>query len=81
MNILAFGMPGGFETLIILVIYPALFIIPVIAFWKICVKAGFDGRLGLLMLVPIANLVLSLYLAFADWPALSENAPSSSGQM
>ncbi len=39
-------------------------------FWRICEKAGFPGALGLLMLVPIANLILVIYLAFADWPAL-----------
>ena len=75
MNIIAFGMPGGFEILIILLIYPILFVIPVLAFWKICSKAGFPAPLGLLMLVPVANIVLPLYLAFADWPALSQKAP------
>ena len=74
MNILAFGMPGGFEILIILLIYPILFVIPVLAFWKICSKAGFPAPLGLLMLVPVANVVLPLYLAFADWPALGHTA-------
>jgi hypothetical protein len=81
MNTLAFGMPGGYELLVILFFYPALCIIPVIAFWKICAKAGFPGPLGLLMLVPIANIVLPLYLAFADWPALNNKTSSSSGQM
>jgi len=74
MNTLAFGMPGGFEVLIILLIYPILFVIPVLAFWKICSKAGFPAPLGLLMLVPVANVVLPLYLAFADWPALGHRA-------
>jgi len=74
MNTLAFGMPGGFEVLIILLIYPILFVIPVLAFWKICSKAGFPAPLGLLMLVPVANVILPLYLAFADWPALGHRA-------
>ena len=42
----------------------------VIPFWKICSKAGFPGALSLLMLVPIANIVLPFYVAFAQWPAL-----------
>jgi hypothetical protein len=75
MNAVAFGMPGGLEILIILLIYPLLFIVPVIAFWRICSKAGFPAPLGLLMLVPVANIILPLYLAFADWPALNQKAP------
>ncbi len=51
-------------------------LIPVIIFWKICSKAGFPGALGLLMLVPVANFLLPLYIAFADWPALEEKSVS-----
>jgi hypothetical protein len=40
--------------------------------WQICKKAGFAPALSLLMLVPVANLVLPLFLAFADWPALKK---------
>ena len=77
MSILAFGMPGGYEILVILFVCPAIFVVPVIAFWKICSRAGFPGQLGLLMIVPLANIVLPLYLAFAEWPALSSKALSS----
>jgi len=45
-------------------------LLTVIPFWKICSKAGFPGPLALLMLVPIANIVLPFYIAFAEWPAL-----------
>ena len=44
----------------------------VVPFWKICAKAGFQGALSLLMLVPIANIILPFYLAFAEWPALKQ---------
>jgi hypothetical protein len=77
MSILAFGMPGGYEILVMLFVYPAFFVIPVIAFWRICSKAGFPGELGLLMLVPLANIVLPLYLALAEWPALGKKDASS----
>lgn len=40
-----------------------------IPMWRICVKAGYSGWLGLLALVPVANLVLLYFLAFASWPA------------
>jgi hypothetical protein len=39
-------------------------------FCLICAKAGFPGALGLLVFVPVANLVLLFFLAFAEWPAL-----------
>jgi hypothetical protein len=65
---------GSTELIIILIIiipFVILFsILPVIAFWKICERVGFNGALGLLMLIPIANIVLPLYVAFASWPAL-----------
>ncbi|MBC9786219.1 hypothetical protein H1S01_17285 [Heliobacterium chlorum] len=47
-----------------------VFIISVIAFWKIFSKAGFSPWMSLLMLVPVINFIAFLYLAFADWPAL-----------
>ena len=68
-DIMAFA-PGLAEMIVILFISVFAFILPVIAFWKICSKAGFSGALGLLTIVPIANIILLLYLAFAEWPAL-----------
>ena len=68
--------PGILELLIILIICGFALIgvlLTVIALWKICSKAGFNGALSLLMLLPIANIVLLLYIAFAEWPALKNN--------
>jgi hypothetical protein len=47
-----------------------------LAFWKICSKAGFPGALGLLIIFPVVNVILVLYLAFAEWPALRRNSQS-----
>ena len=73
------AMPGALEFMVVfLIAIPfALFValLTVIPFWKICTKAGFPGALSLLMLVPIANLVLPFYIAFADWPALRQPRP------
>lgn len=44
----------------------------VIAFWKICSRVGFNGVLGLLMLVPFGDIILPLYVAFAKWPAFKQ---------
>lgn len=64
------GLPGGPEIVVIMVISVATTLVVVLPFWFICRKAGFPGVLSLLMLVPVANIVLPFYLAFADWPAL-----------
>ena len=67
------GMPGvaplGLIFIVILLSGVGA-LLTVIPFWKICSKAGFAGPLALLMLVPIANIVLPFYIAFAQWPAL-----------
>ena len=47
-------------------------LVTVIPFWKICDKAGLPGPLSLLMLVPIANIILPFYIAFAQWPVLMD---------
>ena len=47
-------------------------IITVIVFCKIFSKAGYSWALGLLMFIPIANLVMFLVLAFSEWPILKE---------
>jgi hypothetical protein len=47
-------------------------LLTVIPFWMICKKAGFAPALALLMLVPVANIILPFYIAFADWPALRQ---------
>ncbi len=71
----------GFEPSAALMIIPIVIggvvwlvamIITVIAFCKIFSKAGYCWALGLLMLVPIANLVMFLVLAFSEWPILKE---------
>ena len=56
-------MIGHWELIMILwvAIVPALF-------WKIFSKAGYPGAMGLLMLVPLVNLLALCFLAFGDWP-------------
>ena len=39
---------------------------------KIFSKAGYCWALGLLMLVPIADIVMAFVLAFGDWPVRKE---------
>jgi uncharacterized protein (DUF983 family) len=62
-----FGI-GSTELLFILFL-GIIFILP---FWKIFTKAGFPGWLSLFMLIPLANILMLFYLAFAEWPALKK---------
>ena len=39
---------------------------------KIFSNAGYSWALGLLMLIPIVNIIMIFYLAFADWPVRRE---------
>ncbi|OHB84959.1 MAG: hypothetical protein A2Z38_06675 [Planctomycetes bacterium RBG_19FT_COMBO_48_8] len=42
--------------------------VKILIFCKIFSKAGYSWALGLLMLVPIANIIMLFVLAFAEWP-------------
>lgn len=66
---------SGSDTIIMLVglcigLISVLF--GIVIWWKIFSKAGYSGALGLLMFVPIANLVVLLVLAFGEWPIQRE---------
>jgi len=59
-----FFIPGPWEIIVILV----WCVVPAVIMWRICSKAGYPRALGLLILIPIVNLILLLFLAFAKWP-------------
>jgi hypothetical protein len=54
--------------LIFILIGLVISILSAVVYCKICSKTGYHWALGLLMFVPIANLVLPLVLAFSEWP-------------
>jgi uncharacterized membrane protein YhaH (DUF805 family) len=58
----------GTMMIVVGVVYLAMIILFIVAYWKIWSKAGFNGAWSLLMLVPLVNLIAFLYLAFAEWP-------------
>lgn len=47
-------------------------ILAIVIWWRIFSKAGYSGALSLLMFIPIANLIMLLILAFAEWPIQAE---------
>jgi len=65
------GTPEVFAALgILFAVFLILIVvaIKVLIFCKIFSKAGYSWALGLLMLVPIVNIIMAFFLAFADWP-------------
>jgi hypothetical protein len=63
------GPFGGTVGIALLVI---TYIVLAIAFWQFLKKAGLTPAIALLMLVPVVNLGVALWAAFAEWPALRE---------
>ena len=59
----------GIAEIIVILFIGVIFILP---FWKIFTKAGFPGWLSLLLMLPIANIIILFYIAFAEWPALKK---------
>jgi len=62
------------SSLIITLIFTVL---TILIFWKIFSKAGYSGWLSLTMLIPIVNLVVLLYVAFAEWPISRQSKEQS----
>ena len=44
----------------------------VLPFWFIFSKAGHSKWLSLLMVLPVVNVILLYFLAFAKWPSLEK---------
>jgi len=62
------------------------FVLTIVIWCKIFSKAGYSWAMGLLMLVPLVNLIMMLVLAFSDWPVqrelrlLKQARPPAQGQ-
>ena len=63
---------GAMFIMFVLLVALIITAIKILIFCKIFAKAGYCWALGLLMLVPIANIVMLFVLAFADWPIQRE---------
>ena len=64
-NLFGFGLP---ELAVLIIIGIFFGITVVLPYWKVFSKAGFSGWLSLTQCVPLLNLVVIFYLAFAEWP-------------
>lgn len=50
------------------VIFVLVVLIAIVPYWKIFSKAGYSGALSLLLFVPLLNIILLFWFAFAEWP-------------
>ena len=66
----AAGVLAGFFGCYLLFIL-VIMVFMIFIYYKIIQKTGNSGWLSLLMLVPLANLGLMIWLAFSDWPVAS----------
>ncbi|MBE0535708.1 MAG: hypothetical protein IH624_08555 [Phycisphaerae bacterium] len=55
-------------AVVVMLAFLAVTALILLAWCRIFRSAGYHWALGLLMLVPFANLIIPLYLAFAEWP-------------
>jgi hypothetical protein len=74
----ALGLFAGFWVILSLICV-ALVILSLVIHWKIAEKAGYPGVASLLMLIPVVNLVIWLYFAFAEWPITRELREARAG--
>ncbi len=53
------------------IVWIVVFLVPL---WRIVSKAGFNGALSLLSLIPLVNIVMLWVFAFVKWPHERPNA-------
>lgn len=66
---------------IAMLISMVIWVFTIFCWWRIMSKAGYNGLWALLMLVPAGNLVLVIWMAFGNWPVLSEISGLRSGAL
>ena len=67
-----FGIGPAELTIIAIIVFISIVIV-ILPYWKIYSKAGFSGWLSITMIIPLLNVVMLFYLAFADWPVLKNH--------
>ena len=66
---------GGIVVVLLILFFGLVYtVVKAVVCWKIFAKAGYAGVLGLLMLIPIVDVIMVFVLAFGQWPILRELA-------
>jgi hypothetical protein len=63
---------GAFLVMFGLLVLLIVLALKILICCKIFSKAGYCWAWGLLLLVPVANVIMAFVLAFGDWPVLKE---------
>ena len=72
------GRPDAEAAFVIIGALIAAFIVLIVIAIKLLIickifsKAGYSWALGLLMIIPLVNIIMAFFLAFADWPVQRE---------
>ena len=60
---------GGIVALLVILLIGLVYTaVKAVICWKIFAKTGYSGALGLLMLLPIVDIIMAFVLAFGQWP-------------
>lgn len=63
------------------VVIIAMCVFSIWVYWRVFQRAGFNGALALLNLVPVGNLICMIILAFGRWPIEDQLAAMQSRQI
>jgi hypothetical protein len=64
----------GVPEIVALVVILAMFMVIIYPAARVCRRMGFSPWLGVLAVVPLANLVLLWFVAMTDWPSSKTSA-------
>jgi len=71
-------LAGGMGlTFVVIALVSIIF--SIILYWRVAVKAGYNGLLSLLLFVPLVNFVVIVMFAFSTWPIERELQAYRSG--
>jgi len=63
---------GALLIMVCIIVFLAVVAIKALICCRIFAKTGYCWAFGLLMLVPIADVIMAFVLAFGDWPVQKE---------
>ena len=66
----------GIPELAVTAVWLLILVVPLWPAARICARMGFSPWLGLLAIVPVGNLVLLWFVAYAPWPAEADRSAS-----
>jgi energy-converting hydrogenase Eha subunit B len=66
------GSLGAMEIVLIVIVVVGMALLVVWPACRVCAKAGYPMALGVLAVVPLANVVLLCFLGFVEWPTDKE---------